>query len=112
MRIPLLSCCLSSQFSQPKGGRRRIGGGRSFDAEMELQDRIEIVGTDALAGSKGLREPGGLPREGLLDSEFASQDVAMHNKSAGAGSPRAGAGHGEFSGVAFGEIAKNRHSTY
>jgi hypothetical protein len=79
---------------------------------MELQDRIEIVGTDALAGSKGLREPGGLPREGLLDAEFASQDVAMHNKSAGAGSALAGAGHGEFSGVGFGEIAKNRHSIY
>jgi hypothetical protein len=79
---------------------------------MELQHGIEIVGTDALAGSKGLREPGGLPREDLLDAEFASQDVAMHNKSAGVGGALAGAGHGKFSGVGFGEIAKNRHSIY
>jgi hypothetical protein len=79
---------------------------------MELQDGIEIVGPDALGGSKGLREPGGLPREDLLDAEFASQDVAMHNKSAGVGGALAGAGHGEFPGVGFGEIAKNRHSIY
>src|ERR1039458_5692587 len=79
---------------------------------MELEHGIEIVGTGALGGSKGLREPGGLPREGLLDAEFASQDVAMHNKSAGVGSALAGAGHGEFPGVGFREIAKNRHSIY
>jgi hypothetical protein len=79
---------------------------------MGLEHGIEIVGTDALAGSKGLREPGGLPREDFLDAEFASQDVAMQNKSAGVGSALVGAGHGKFSGVGFREIAKNRHLIY
>ena len=70
---------------------------------MELQDRIEIAGTDALGGNKGLRKSGGLPRHGLLDGESAGQDVAMQNKSAGSGGALAGAGHGEFPGVGFGD---------
>ena len=76
---------------------------------MEVEDGIEILGSDALAVGKGLREPRGLPREGMLNAEFAGEDVAMASQSTGVGNALVGAGHGQFSGVGFREIAKNWH---
>jgi hypothetical protein len=73
---------------------------------MRLEDGIVIFGGDALAGSKGLSPPGGLQREGLLDTELAGQDVAMESKSTGVGSALVSAGHGKFSVVRFSHFQK------
>jgi hypothetical protein len=74
---------------------------------MELEDGIELLGADAFSDRQGLREPGGLPRQGLLDAEFASQDIAMENESASVGSALVGAGHGNS--FFFRKIAIHRH---
>src|ERR1035441_4931331 len=79
---------------------------------MELENGIVVFGGDAHAAERNLREPSGLQGEGLLDAEFASQDVAMECKSAGIGNALVGAGHGKFSVVTFREVAENSHSIY
>jgi hypothetical protein len=79
---------------------------------MELEDGIVIFGGDALAGSKGLGEPGGLPRKGILDAELSGQDFAMESHPTSVGSALVNAGHGQFSVVRFREIATNGHYTH
>jgi hypothetical protein len=76
---------------------------------MGLEDGIVIFGGDALARAKGLTEPGGLPREGILDAELAGEDIAKESNSTGIGNALAGAGHGKSSIAGFREIAKNGH---
>jgi hypothetical protein len=68
---------------------------------MGLEDRVVVFGDGALAEGKGLRDPAGLDGEGILDTEFAGQNVAMKNKSIGVGNALAGAGHDKFSVVTF-----------
>ena len=77
-----------------------------------LRTGSRSLGADALAARKGLKEPGGLPREDLLDAEFAGQDVAMENKSAGVGSTLVDAGHGQIPVVGSREMAINWHSIH
>jgi hypothetical protein len=68
---------------------------------MELEEGVVIFGADALAGSKGLRNPRGLLSEGLRDAEFAGQDLAMENKSGGVGSASSARGMVSFRSSRF-----------
>jgi hypothetical protein len=92
---------------------RRITRDRnSFDAEMGLEDGIEIFGGDALPGSRGPGEPRGLPRESLLDTQLAGQDLALESNAIGVGSARIDAWHVQFLAVSSREMTMNGHCVH
>ena len=80
--------------------------------KWDLRTGIVIPDGGAVTGIGSLGEPGGLPREGILDAELAGQDIAVESQPTGAGSALSGAGHGQFSVVAFREIAMKGHTIH